>query len=54
MDSRESLTWATRNERREKRRRNSRKHGVSGRSFIRAYANAIIKRAEKANDSAKT
>ena len=47
MGNSESSTWATKSERREKRRKNSRKHGVSGRSFLAAYGNAIIKRVKK-------
>ena len=44
---------AIRNERREERRRRSRKMGVSGKSFVNAVRNAIIKRKEDMDDGKK-
>lgn len=46
MAARESSILVTKSERREQRRKNSRKHGVSGRSFLTSYENAIIKRSK--------
>lgn len=42
----------TRGERRESKRRRTRKMGVSGKSFVNAIRNAILKRKSKGNKSA--